>query len=135
MLDVLQVLGCCVVDVLCVLDVLRVWGACCVMDVLRILGACCVVGILRVWGACCVMDVLRILGACCVVGILWVLGCMLCGKCALGFWGGLFVVVNVAYHRHLCCSCLGCSLMFFVIVSVSCITWQVQLHVFKKKYY
>ena len=108
MLDVLQVLGCCVVDVLCVLDVLRVWGACCVMDVLRILGACC------------------------VVGILWVWGCMLCGKCALGFWGGLFVVVNVAYHRHLCCSCLGCSLMFFVIVSVSCITWQVQLHVFKK---
>ena len=49
-----------------------------------------------------------------------------------GFLGGLFVVVNLAYHRQLCCSCLGCSLMFFVIVSVSCITWQVQLYVFKK---
>ena len=27
-----------------------------------------------------------------------------------GFLGGLFVVVNVAYHRQLCCSCLGCML-------------------------
>ena len=53
--DVLQVLERCVVDVFCVLVVLWVWGACCVMDVLWILVACCVVGVLWVfwWVVCC----------------------------------------------------------------------------------